>query len=286
MTCHEDASRPRPYRDDAGVSRLSAVDAADPFDSFQSRSTPIQPETMYASHRSLYGLAMRTRLVVLLTTIALLAAGAAGGGAIAASKLHVLSKVCVATASRAITAPTKGKCPRGALLERVGGSTPGKTGPRGATGATGAAGAAGATGLQGTAGAPGSPAASIMTARTSANIGDEGYFSASGPSDMSPAESGVSMLTPDATTIAQNLSVTDLVSSSDDNTRVYVLRVNGADTALTCSLVHGAHNCVDSTHSVTIPPDSQVTIHRALVSGTGGGADGTPILAAWRATTP
>src|SRR4051794_37286975 len=132
------------------------------------------------------------------------------------------------------------------------------------------------------AGTPGSPAASIMTARTSAGIGQDGYFSASGPSAMSATESDVTVLTPDATTIAQNLSVTDLASSPDDNLRIYVLRVNGADTALTCSLVAAAHNCTDSTHAVAIPPDSQVTIHRAVIAGTGGGADGTAVLAAWR----
>lgn len=162
----------------------------------------------------------------------------------------------------------------------------GPQGPKGATGAAGSVGPTGATGLQGTAGTPGSPAASIMTARTSAGIGEEGYFGASGPSAISATESDVTVLTPAATTIAQSLSVTDLVSSADDNTRIYVLRVNGTDTAVTCSIVGGAHNCTDSTHSVTIPPDSQVSIHRALITGTGGGADGTAILAAWRATTP
>lgn len=103
---------------------------------------------------------------------------------------------------------------------------------------------------------------------------------------MSTTESDVTVLTPDTTTVAQDFAVTDLVSTSGDNTRVYVLRVNGADTALTCSIVSGSHSCTDSAHSVTIPPASQVTIHRAVLSGTGGGADGTAVLAAWRATTP
>jgi hypothetical protein len=77
----------------------------------------------------------------------------------------------------------------------------------------------------------------MMTARTNASMGEEGYFAASGPSTMSPTESDVTVLTPDATTVAQNFSVSDLQSAPGDNTRVYVLRVNGSDTALACSIV-------------------------------------------------
>jgi len=125
-----------------------------------------------------------------------------------------------------------------------------------------------------------------MTARTTAGIGQEGFFAASGPSTMSATESDVTVLTPDVTTIARDLVVTDLTSTPGDNTRVYVLRVNGNDTALTCSIVSGAHSCTDSVDSVSIPPGSQVAIRRAVLMGTGGGADGTAVLAAWRATTP
>lgn len=101
---------------------------------------------------------------------------------------------------------------------------------------------------------------------------------------MSGTESDVTVLTPDATTIAQDLAVTDVTSTPGDNTRVHVLRVNGTDTALTCSIVSGAHSCTDSMDSVSIPPASQVTIHRAGLTGSGGGADDTVVLAAWRAT--
>lgn len=159
----------------------------------------------------------------------------------------------------------------------------GSQGPQGPKGDQGSIGPQGAPGSPG---APGSAAASIMTARTSASIGQEGYFAAGGPSTLSGTESEVTVLTPATTTVAEDLAVTDLRSSPDDNTRVYVLRVNGADTALTCSIVAGSHTCTDSVHTVTIPPDSQVAIHRALLTGTGGGADGTAVLAAWRATTP
>lgn len=165
-------------------------------------------------------------------------------------------------------------------------SVRGPRGRRGRSGAQGGVGPQGPSGSAGGAGAPGSSAASIMTARTSATIGQEGFFAPSGSSTMSGTESAVTVLTPDATTVAQDLAVTDLTSTPGDNTRVYVLRVNGSDTSLTCSIVSGAHGCTDSVDTVSIPPASQVTIHRAVLMGTGGGADTTAVLAAWRATTP
>jgi hypothetical protein len=79
-------------------------------------------------------LAMATGSAVLLGT------GAAAGAAVAATKLHVLSQACVATKSRAVTAPTKGRCPSGSVLEAIGTTRVGKTG------ATGPAGPAGPTG--------------------------------------------------------------------------------------------------------------------------------------------
>jgi hypothetical protein len=209
-----------------------------------------------------------------------------GGGAYALASSHASTiSVCVSHASGALYKVRD--CEKGD--HKLTWNKTGRQGPQGAQGPRGIQGAQGTQGTQGdqgAAGMPGSPAASIMTARTNATIGQEGYFAASGPSTMSATESDVTILTPDATTVAQNLAVRDEVSSADDNTRVYVLRVNGADTALTCSVVLGAHQCTDSAHSVTVPPDSDVTIHRAVLTGTGGGADATAVLAAWRATTP
>lgn len=201
----------------------------------------------------------------------------AGGLAFASSGDGVLH---ACAAKRNGTLRLAGRCRRSerSVMWNVQGR-PGATGPKGDAGAVGPQGATGAQGESG------SPAASIMTARSHASLGQEGYFAASGPSSMSSTESDVTVLTPAATTVAQNFSVTDLVSSPGDNTRVYVLRVDGSDTALTCSIASGAHSCTDSTDSVTIPRDSQVTIHRAVLSGTGGGADATDVLAAWRATT-
>ena len=206
---------------------------------------------------------------------AVLTVGGGGAYALASSHANTIT-VCVSQASGALYQSRA--CQKGD--HKLTWNSTGHQGPQGPQGIQGSQGA------QGAAGTPGSPAASIMTARTNATVGQEGYFAASGPSTMSATESDVTILTPDATTVAQNLAVRDEVSSSDDNTRVYVLRINGADTALTCSIVLGAHQCTDSAHSVTIPPDSEVTIHRAVLTGTGGGADPTAVLAAWRATTP
>jgi hypothetical protein len=199
----------------------------------------------------------------------------AGGLALAASGGGVLH-ACAAKTNGLLRLATK--CT--AHGRAVTWNAQGRPGPRGPKGGTGIRGPKGDTGGRG------SPAASILTARTHAAIGQEGYFAASGTSTMSGTEADVAVLTPATTTIAQDLVVKDQVSSQDDNTRVYVLRVNSSDTALTCSIVAGAGSCTDSSHSATIPPGSEVTIHRALLTGTGGGADGTDVLAAWRATTP
>jgi hypothetical protein len=102
---------------------------------------------------------MKRILVVAVTSTALVAAGAAGGAAFGAAKLHVLSQACVATKSRAITAPRAGHCPTGTLLETVGAAARGKTGVRGPVGARGATGAKGATGSKGATGPRGATGA-------------------------------------------------------------------------------------------------------------------------------
>jgi hypothetical protein len=111
---------------------------------------------------------MKRILVVAVTSTALVAAGAAGGAAVAASKPHVLRQACVATKSRAITAPRAGHCPAGTLLETVGAAARGRTGvrgPAGPTGPRGATGAKGSTGPKGSTGAKGStgPAATLKS---------------------------------------------------------------------------------------------------------------------------
>lgn len=114
---------------------------------------------------------MKRILVVAATSTALVAAGAAGGAAVAAGKLHVLSQACVATKSRAITAPVAGHCPKGTLLETVGAAARGKTGvrglvgpagPKGSTGSRGPTGPRGATGATGAKGSTG-PAATVKS---------------------------------------------------------------------------------------------------------------------------
>jgi hypothetical protein len=89
---------------------------------------------------------MRRLVILVLASLSLIGLGAAGAVAAASIKLHVLSQVCVATKSRAVTAPTRGHCPAGTLLEAVGTTKVGKTG---ATGPSGPAGPAGAAGPQG-----------------------------------------------------------------------------------------------------------------------------------------
>jgi hypothetical protein len=140
---------------------------------------------MYENGGGHYLLIMRRLVVSLLAGITLLVVGAAGGAALAAGRLHILTKACVATASRAITAPKLGKCPKGSLLEQVGSSTPGKTGATGATGSTGATGATGSQGPQGPAGTPAPTKTYILNYRQGSGVANasSGVTLVAGPFD-------------------------------------------------------------------------------------------------------
>jgi Collagen triple helix repeat (20 copies) len=98
---------------------------------------------------------MKKLIAVTVTSATLVGAGAIGGVAVAGSRLHVLALACVATKSRAVTAPVGRHCPAGALLETVGTAARGKTGPRGKQGFTGATGHQGNTGKTGPTGPAG-----------------------------------------------------------------------------------------------------------------------------------
>ncbi len=213
---------------------------------------------------------------------------ALGGGAWAASSGLVgpsgALRACVDRGGSLKVVRSGAKCHRGATTISLGGR-----GATGAQGPAGPAGTAGATGPQGAAGTPGTPgtdatASVTMSARASFNIGENGYFAASGLSAPSATETSAVSLTGSQAIVARHLTVRDVRTTVNDNTRVYVLRVNGADTALTCSLISEAGTCTDDSHAVTIPPRSEVSIHREVITGTGGGADGTWVLASWIAS--
>lgn len=152
--------------------------------------------------------------------------------------------------------------------------------PAGPQGATGPQGPQGATGQ---AGANGSPAGSINTGVIQ-STGFGSYFgSPSGPSG-SGTESDVQTLTPAGAPItASDLSVKIPFTLGATGSPVVTtaLRVNGTDTALTCSFTTGSDSCQDTTHVVTIPPNSRISIRTGLV-GTGTFM-GTRTAFGWRA---
>lgn len=207
--------------------------------------------------------------------LAALAAFFAVGGAAVATKRYVL------TSSHQIS-------PK--VLAQLRGRT-GATGARGSAGAPGPAGAAGQAGPAGpagpagAAGATGSPEAGMMTSRSSYGSGFSGFLPATGNASSSNTESDVTALTPAVPVVASALVVQQVTTVSGDNTRTYVLRVNGADTALSCTMLSAAHSCTDTTDKVSIPPASSVSIVRHLLTGTGsaGGDTGGALLVAWRA---
>jgi hypothetical protein len=100
-------------------------------------------------------------------------------------------------------------------------------------------------------------------------------------------ESSVQQISPAATIIGQDLFArhpNDAGISNPGSIRSFTLRVNGADTALTCTLTTPEQSCQNTTARVTIPPGSLLSMREgqggASITGTG------YIVVAWRATTP
>lgn len=141
----------------------------------------------------------------------------------------------------------------------------GATGTTGSTGATGATGSAGATGGTGGTGATGA---------TGSSAGGFAYWSAaSGPSNISAAflialpydiglgtatETPSSVFVPRAGT-ARNLRINVLGSSCTADC-TYTLRVNGSDSALTCTLSAGTTAASDTSHSVSLSANDKISL--------------------------
>jgi hypothetical protein len=164
----------------------------------------------------------------------------------------------------------------------------GPRGPQGPAGPVGPAGPQGLTGPAGPAGKPGSSAASVNTGVFQGFFGTH-FGAPSGVSGYEATESNVWTLTPAGAPItARDLSMrtpTGYVVPVGDDVSV-ALRVNGADSALSCS-IHGATpapraNCQDSSHTVTIPPSSLISV-RFTWSSSGGTGSPYPVSFGWRA---
>jgi hypothetical protein len=200
---------------------------------------------------------------------------ALGGGAYAAITLPAHSVGSKQLKNKAVT-PRK-VAPKTIQLFK---GDKGDPGPRGAMG-TG--------GPPGPPGQPGSAAASALMSRSSVAIpfsNTNTYLPVSGFASYSDTEAGVTLVSPNAAIVARDLRVHEPSGNGGGNPRHYTLRVNGTDTALTCTTAGNlAESCSDSVHTVTIPAGSQLSIHfTRTLQGLGSG--GVVPQIAWRATTP
>lgn len=162
----------------------------------------------------------------------------------------------------------------------------GLPGSQGLKGAQGASGSQGLNGSDGQPGQPGSPAASAFTSRfTNGSLTQTlfGPVSGIGPTTNTD-ESLVYELSPAVTIVGRDLFAKYAESGAmPGGTRSFTLRINGADSALTCTYTTPATSCSDTSDAVTIPAGSQLSI-KFFQAGTNiGGGDA---IVGWRATTP
>lgn len=128
-------------------------------------------------------------------------------------------------------------------------------------------GAQGAIGEEGPQGQPGAPGAtvSVLTGRTVLGGGDS-FFSPSGISTAGGFEPAVQILSPGVAATAGNLSVRLDNSPGPAASRTLTLRLNGTDTALSCTIVNAGGSCT-SAASVPIPAGSRLSLRNDANAG-------------------
>jgi hypothetical protein len=163
----------------------------------------------------------------------------------------------------------------------------GPAGPQGPQGAQGLPGLQGPQGVQGQPGQAGSPAASAFSSREENDQTQLVLFApvaGIGPIHNTD-ENKVAMVSPATTIVARDLFASyanDAGTALPGGTRAFTLRVNGADSALTCNYTIPARSCHDITHAVTIPAGSSLSIKFEQAGTEIGTGD---ILVSFRATT-
>jgi hypothetical protein len=143
----------------------------------------------------------------------------------------------------------------------TGAGTPGPRGATGATGAKGDTGVAGSPGPGGASGAPGTPGSpgtgSILTANTSdlTRLSGTFYLTADGYGVDSAEATGARVMPVAAT--AGNMTVR--ISASATAPETFTLRVNGANSALTCTVSIGQTTCTSPATAAIAKSDSLTT---------------------------
>lgn len=160
-------------------------------------------------------------------------------------------------------------------------------GLNGAQGPQGPQGRQGPQGLQGAAGLNGSPAASMLTGEGNpvpAFAGTAFAEPVGQTTSVSSPEITHDEPSPNTTVIAKNLAVKLPVSPpAAGSSYTFAIRVNGADTAVQCTIPAGQSTCDSGTATTQIPPASQI-----VLSMTGhGSVDGNERIFefGWQATT-
>jgi hypothetical protein len=176
--------------------------------------------------------------------------------------------LCAAKKSGAVTLAGNGKCGKGKKKVSIA-----KEGP---------AGPAGSPGPKGEPGAAGDPAASINTGIIETSSFGTYFGAPSGVSGPATTESEVWTVTPAGAPInARDLSVSIPFTLAGEDDVSLGLRVNGANTALSCIIHVGSSGCQDTSDVVTIPPGSHISM--ATTVGGEGAFQGTLWSFGWRA---
>lgn len=158
-----------------------------------------------------------------------------------------------------------------------------RPGEAGRPGDTGPPGQPGATGQPGAAGLPGSPAASAFSSRFPPPFGG-GFGPISGiRSGAAPPESDVQMVSPATPIVARDLLARHVGDGTAGGSRGFILRVNGADSALACSYAQPGDTCQNTSDAVTIPAGSLLSIRTTQTTSM---TDTGTVFISWRATTP
>jgi len=166
----------------------------------------------------------------------------------------------------------------------------GATGPPGADGATGPPGADGATGPPGPPGADGAtgppgPAFIIFSGGSLVNLvsNSDRYISMVHQSNVYSTESSAEFVVPEDGTLT-NLRVDlseDPMSGGGTDSYTFTVRLNGANTSLTCTIPEMATTCNDFSNCVDIPMGSDISLQ-----SNPGGTPSSPIEGHYVIFTP
>jgi hypothetical protein len=154
-------------------------------------------------------------------------------------------------------------------------------------GRPGQSGVNGTPGQNGPPGQPGSPSASAFTSRFHQTAVQQTLFgpvTGIGP-DNNTTESPVQLESPAVPIVARDLFAVyaNDTGTTDGSTRAFTLRVNGADSALTCTFTRPAASCSDTNDAVNIPAGSLLSVKFFQAGASIGNGD---VMVGWRGTTP